>query len=119
MQNTSNIWTGSSFLCYRDLCAASGGDHGFCTTDDVNVLLVLLLEQALDKGYLDENAKVRTVCSYLMDSYWFGEAVEDGSPFSFADVCHFSPSNFASSISTSYFAAFFVCTFDAEFAVDS
>ncbi|VDM95152.1 unnamed protein product [Thelazia callipaeda] len=57
--NTSNVWTGSSFSCYRELCAASGGDHGYCVTEDINALLISLLEYALVKNYLDENDKMR------------------------------------------------------------
>lgn len=63
MGNTSNIWTNSSFNCFRDLCAASAGDHGYCGTEDVNVLLILLLEHSLDRGYLDENNEVNTYYS--------------------------------------------------------
>ncbi|VDK62634.1 unnamed protein product [Onchocerca ochengi] len=65
MGNTSNIWTSSSFNCYRDLCAASGGDHGYCGTEDVNNLLILLLEHSLDKGYLNANDKEQLVNSML------------------------------------------------------
>ncbi|MCP9258029.1 hypothetical protein DINM_001193 [Dirofilaria immitis] len=65
MGNTSNIWTNSSFNCYRDLCAASSGDHGYCGTEDVNALLILLLEHSLDKGYLDENDKEQLVNTML------------------------------------------------------
>ncbi|VDO34098.1 unnamed protein product [Onchocerca flexuosa] len=65
MGNTSNIWTSSSFNCYRDLCAASSGDHGYCGTEDVNALLILLLEHSLDKGYLDANDKEQLVNSML------------------------------------------------------
>ncbi|KAL3998511.1 E3 ubiquitin-protein ligase UBR4 family protein [Acanthocheilonema viteae] len=65
MENTSNIWTNSSFNCFRDLCAASGGDHGYCGTENVNALLILLLEHSLDKGYLDENDEEQLVNSML------------------------------------------------------
>ncbi|CAG9534494.1 unnamed protein product [Cercopithifilaria johnstoni] len=65
MGNTSNIWTNSSFTCFRDLCAASGGDHGYCETENINVLLILLLEHSLDKGYLDENDEEQLVNSML------------------------------------------------------
>uniref|UniRef100_A0A1I7VYD8 Zinc finger in N-recognin family protein n=1 Tax=Loa loa TaxID=7209 RepID=A0A1I7VYD8_LOALO len=65
MGNTLNIWTSSSFNCFRDLCAASGGDHGCCGTEDVSVLLIMLLEHSLDKGYLDENDEGQLVNSML------------------------------------------------------
>lgn len=58
MGNTSNVWTNSSFKCFRDLCAASGGNHGYCGTEDINVLLLLLLEHSIDKGYLSKNDEV-------------------------------------------------------------
>uniref|UniRef100_A0A915PMF8 UBR-type domain-containing protein n=1 Tax=Setaria digitata TaxID=48799 RepID=A0A915PMF8_9BILA len=65
MGNTANIWTSSTFIYYRDLCAASGGDHGYCAMEDAHSLLILLLEHALDKGYLDENATTQLVNSML------------------------------------------------------
>uniref|UniRef100_A0A158Q763 UBR-type domain-containing protein n=1 Tax=Elaeophora elaphi TaxID=1147741 RepID=A0A158Q763_9BILA len=65
MGNTSNIWTNSSFNCFRDLCAASGGDHGYCGTEDINALLILLLEHSLDMGYLDENDEEQLVNNML------------------------------------------------------
>ncbi|KAK6106256.1 E3 ubiquitin-protein ligase UBR4 family protein [Brugia pahangi] len=65
MGNTSNIWTSSSFNCFRDLCAASGGDHGYCGTEDISALLILLLEHSLDKGYLEKNYNEQLVNSLL------------------------------------------------------
>ncbi|VDK79881.1 unnamed protein product [Gongylonema pulchrum] len=65
MGDAFDIWTDGSFFCYWDLCAAAPGcEHEYFTMENVLDLLVQLLEQASCKGYLDEDAEVKSLLSF-------------------------------------------------------